>query len=135
MNKIDSNKRNKNLSELNKILVDIIANEKDVLDSFGKIWKSLFYCIYTFNQVFWNTDKPVNQKLTADDIAFKLELFGNKNLIVDYIKCFLTEFGRKWPKIDFLRLDKYIMMLQTVLKKFFELCLEIKTLEVGIILT
>jgi hypothetical protein len=47
MNKTDSNRRNKNLSELNKILVDIIANEKNVLDTFGKIWKSLFYRIFS----------------------------------------------------------------------------------------
>lgn len=80
--------------------------------------------------MFWNTDKPVNQKLTADDIAFKLVLFEDKNLVVDYINVFLTEFCKKWPKIDFLRLDKYIMMLQTVMKRFFEITLEQKSLEV-----
>ena len=74
--------------------------------------------------VFWNTDKPVNQKLTADDIALKLDLFGDKkNVIVVFVKSFLTEFIKKWPKIDFLRLDKYIMLVQTVMKKFFEICL------------
>jgi ribosomal RNA-processing protein 1 len=83
-----------------------------------------------FNLVFWNTDKPVNQKLTADDIAFKLELFGEKQLTVDYINSFLTEFLKKWAKIDFLRLDKYIMLVQTVMKKFFEVCLEYKNLDV-----
>jgi hypothetical protein len=86
--------------------------------------------IILFNLVFWNTDKPVNQKLTADDIAFKLDLFGDKILIVNFITSFLTEFTKKWPKIDFLRLDKYIMLVQTVMKKFFEICLESKNLEV-----
>ena len=80
--------------------------------------------------MFWNTDKPVNQKLTADDIAFKLELFGEKDLIVRFINSFLTEFMKKWAKIDFLRLDKYIMLVQTVMKKFFDLSLEMKCLEV-----
>lgn len=96
---------------------------------------SLFFIVNFFGYlVFWNTDKPVNQKLTADDIAFKLDLFGEKSLSVDYVNCFLTEFLKKWPKIDFLRLDKYIMLLQTVMKKFFEICLEMKNLEVLIYL-
>jgi hypothetical protein len=30
------------------------------------------------------------------------------------------EFIKKWTKIDFLRLDKYIMLTQTIVKKFFE---------------
>jgi hypothetical protein len=37
-----------------------------------------------------------------------------------WIKTFFLEFIKKWPKIDFLRLDKYTMLTQTVVKKFFE---------------
>ena len=80
--------------------------------------------------MFWNTDKPVNQKLTADNIALKLELFEEKDTIVKFINCFLTEFLKKWAKIDFLRLDKYIMLVQTVMQKFFDISLELKCLEV-----
>jgi len=36
-----------------------------------------------------------------------------------WIKCFLLEFIKKWPKIDFLRVDKYIMMTRTILEKYF----------------
>ncbi len=37
-----------------------------------------------------------------------------------WIKCFLLEFIKKWPKIDFLRLDKYIMLSQTIIRKYFD---------------
>ena len=30
------------------------------------------------------------------------------------------EFTKKWPKIDFLRLDKYIMLLQNIIRKYFD---------------
>ena len=39
-----------------------------------------------------------------------------------WIKVFLLEFSNKWKSIDFLRLDKYIMLSQTVMLKFFEKC-------------
>ncbi len=44
---------------------------------------------------------------------------NSENEIV-WIRTFFLEFVKKWPKIDFLRLDKYIMLTQTIVKKFFE---------------
>jgi len=49
-----------------------------------------------------------------------------------WIKVFLVEFSKKWKSIDFLRLDKYIMLSQTVLLKFFEKSKEPENLNVNI---
>jgi hypothetical protein len=38
-----------------------------------------------------------------------------------WIKYFFIEFIKKWTKIDFLRLDKYIMLTETIIKKYFEI--------------
>ncbi len=60
----------------------------------------------------------------ADKIS---NLFFDENMNFDcdkyqnWIKIFLIEFIKKWPKIDFHRMDKYIMLLQTILKRYFEI--------------
>jgi hypothetical protein len=46
-----------------------------------------------------------------------------------WIKTFFLEFIKKWPKIDFLRLDKYTMLTQIIVKKFFEYNLENQNFE------
>ena len=46
-----------------------------------------------------------------------------------WIKTFFLEFIKKWPKIDFLRLDKYTMLTQTIVKKFFEYNLNTQNFE------
>jgi len=58
----------------------------------------------------------------------------NKNAInseneILWIKTFFLEFIKKWPKIDFLRLDKYTMLTQSIVKKFFENNLENQNFE------
>jgi hypothetical protein len=41
-----------------------------------------------------------------------------------WIKVFLFEFMKKWTSIDFLRLDKYIMLVQTVLTNYLDKAIE-----------
>lgn len=58
----------------------------------------------------------------------------NKNAInpeneILWIKTFFLEFIKKWPKIDFLRLDKYTMLTQSIVRKFFENNLENQNFE------
>jgi hypothetical protein len=53
---------------------------------------------------------------------------NSENEIV-WIRTFFLEFVKKWPKIDFLRLDKYIMLAQTIVKKFFETNLQNQNFE------
>ena len=64
----------------------------------------------------------VRQKAQSEKIANFFD-YINENDIEKYhiwIKCFLLEFIKKWPKIDFLRLDKYIMLTQTIIRKYFD---------------
>lgn len=49
--------------------------------------------------------------------------FNSENYEV-WIRTFMLEFIKKWPKIDFHRMDKYIMFTQTILKKYFEVNLQ-----------
>ena len=44
---------------------------------------------------------------------------SSENEVV-WIRCFFMEFIKKWPKIDFYRMDKYIMMTGLVVNKFFD---------------
>jgi hypothetical protein len=73
------------------------------------------------NLVFWNSDKPVYQKEMANRVAalFKLE-YGSYEI---WLKTLLLEFMKKWIDIDFLRLDKYAMLIQTIIKKYLDDCL------------
>jgi len=75
-----------------------------------------------FYLVFWNSDKSFRQKAQAEQIANFFDYIDESNIekYHVWIKCFLLEFIKKWPKIDFLRLDKYIMLLQTIIRKYFD---------------
>lgn len=79
--------------------------------------------IILFILVYWNSDKPSYQKKMADKVANifydENSKINNENEII-WIKTFFLEFIKKWPKIDFLRLDKYVMLTQTIVNKFFE---------------
>jgi hypothetical protein len=57
----------------------------------------------------------------ADKVAelFKLE-YGNYEL---WLKTILLEFMIKWVDIDFLRLDKYAMLINAIIRKYFDDCL------------
>jgi hypothetical protein len=82
------------------------------------------------NLVYWNADKSVYQRKLADKIAniFVGEDMNDMNFSSEnyelWIKNFMLEFIKKWPKIDFHRMDKYIMLTQTILKRYFEVNLQ-----------
>lgn len=59
------------------------------------------------------------QKYLAEKISKLLDGCNQKELIQNiWIKTLLAEFCKKWTQIDFLRMDKYIMLLQTVIFHF-----------------
>lgn len=91
-------------------------SKEEVFVIFTQSWRSLFF-------LFWNSDKGYVQKQLADNIStIILDQDCGFNTKVLWIKVFLLEFSNKWKSIDFLRLDKYIMLSQTVMLKFFEKC-------------
>ena len=86
------------------------------MQKYQQIWNCLFY-------YFWNTDKPTVQKTSAEFIA---KLFVSVKDKDNFILACLDSFNAKWSKIDFLRLDKYIMLMDTIYNKFFSYCFENK---------
>lgn len=135
----DQSNRDNNLLELRKFLnrlPKINKTNKSELEQrkkmFARIWNCLFYCknfltlIYIFFSLFniffkidfWNTDKQATQRRCADLIA---NLFDVTLHIEYFFLSALETFNSKWSKIDFLRLDKYAMLLDTLHQKFFSL--------------
>ena len=86
---------------------------------FGNLY---FIVNFFFKKVFWNSDKQVYQRSQAEKIGnfFDYIEFEDIDKYHLWIKCFLLEFVKRWPKIDFLRLDKYVMLAQTIIKKYFD---------------
>lgn len=64
-------------------------------------------------------DKPVNQKNKAEEIAFLINKVRDKDL---FLLVGVQVFNTKWPKIDFFRIDKYIMLMDTIYRQFYSYC-------------
>lgn len=79
------------------------------IEKYLHMWNALFY-------FFWNTDKSIVQKASATQIANLLYSIKDKSNFL--LSCF-DSFNSKWSKIDFLRLDKYIMLMDTVYSLFY----------------
>lgn len=80
-------------------------------DEMKKIWKGLFYCV-------WHADKqPVQIELINRLSSLLLSL--HLPLSVHYFEGFLTTMRREWSGIDFLRLDKFYLLIRRFLYHFF----------------
>mmetsp|Transcript_18766 Transcript_18766/g.19439 ORF Transcript_18766/g.19439 Transcript_18766/m.19439 type:complete len:789 (+) Transcript_18766:18-2384(+) len=105
--------RDKNLIKLKTVLRNLpkIQNDKlpERLTLFRRVWTCVFY-------YFWNTDKQVVQQKSAKLISTLLD--STLNIEYFFSTC-LEEINKKWSKIDFLRLDKYIMLMDCLYCKFF----------------
>lgn len=81
--------------------------------------------------VFWNADKPQYQLLISKKVAgfiFKGE--DNKSDLIntyeEWIFGFVNEFMKKFVKIDFLRMDKYLMFSDQIISIFLVECVNKK---------
>ena len=108
----DSKNRENGLEEIKKIITSIkIKNYSEIFD---KIWKNLYY-------FFWNCDKSSYQLTIAKKIS-NLIIIKENELIFNYeefIKSFIKVFSNKFQSIDFLRLDKYIMLTDQIISFYF----------------
>ena len=108
----DSKNRENGLEEIKKIITSIkIKNFSEIFD---KIWKNLYY-------FFWNCDKSSYQLTIAKKIS-NLIIIKENELIFNYeefIKSFIKVFSNKFQSIDFLRLDKYIMLTDQIISFYF----------------
>ncbi|RZS16184.1 hypothetical protein BHM03_00048134 [Ensete ventricosum] len=73
----------------------------------AKIWKGLFYCV-------WHADKLPVQADLVDRLAALLESVSAP-LAARYFEAFLLTIRREWSGIDFLRLDKFYLLIRRFL--------------------
>ncbi|URE05337.1 Nucleolar protein,Nop52 containing protein [Musa troglodytarum] len=73
----------------------------------AKIWKGLFYCV-------WHADKLPVQADLASRLAALLESVSAP-LAARYFEAFLLTIRREWSGIDFLRLDKFYLLIRRFL--------------------
>jgi hypothetical protein len=102
---------------------------------FGKVCFTVRFIKLKRNIAFWNADKPVYQRQIAERISkLFIESYSQnesslKTFYPLWIKTFLIEFLKKWTQIDFLRMDKYIMLVEAVIKYYLEYNLSHKNFE------
>ncbi|CAD5186238.1 unnamed protein product [Musa acuminata subsp. malaccensis] len=77
----------------------------------AKIWKGLFYCV-------WHADKLPVQVDLAGRLAALLESLAAP-LAARYFEAFLVTIRREWGGIDFLRLDKFYLLIRKFLRHAF----------------
>lgn len=76
-----------------------------------KIWKGLFYCV-------WHADKLPVQAELAGRLAAVLDSLPAP-LAARYFEAFLVTIRREWGGIDFLRLDKFYLLIRKFLRHVF----------------
>ncbi|KAF6161848.1 hypothetical protein GIB67_012290 [Kingdonia uniflora] len=80
-------------------------------DLMKKIWKGLFYCV-------WHSDKQQVQMQLIDNLSSLLVTL-DLPLSIQYFEVFLISIRREWGGIDFLRLDKFYLLIRKFLSKLF----------------
>ncbi|CAN0901299.1 Ribosomal RNA processing protein 1 homolog B [Linum grandiflorum] len=101
-------------------------------DDMKKLWKGLFYC-------FWHSDKLPAQTHLIDRLTSLLPVL-DLPLSAHYFSVFLLTMRREWPGIDFLRLDKFYLLIRRFFRSLFLLLkknswnLELSNQFVGIVL-
>ena len=90
-------------------------------DLMSKLWKSIFYS-------FWNTDKRNYQLQISKQIA---GFITSSSILINtsqmWIESFINEFSIKFSSVDYLRLDKYIMLADQIISTYLFECLNNKS--------
>ncbi|KAI3929249.1 hypothetical protein MKX01_006485 [Papaver californicum] len=98
-----------------KLLKSWFPSQPEVSDEqMRKIWKGLFYCV-------WHSDKQQVQLELINNLSSLLVTFDDLNLSVQYFEVFLITMRREWSGIDYLRLDKFYLLIRKFLHQFFNL--------------
>ncbi|CAN1776808.1 Protein REBELOTE [Linum perenne] len=80
-------------------------------DDMKKLWKGLFYC-------FWHSDKLPAQSYLIDRLTSLLPDLDSP-LSAHYFSVFLLTMRREWAGIDFLRLDKFYLLIRRFFRSLF----------------
>ncbi|CAL1414025.1 unnamed protein product [Linum trigynum] len=76
-----------------------------------KLWKGLFYCL-------WHSDKLPAQAHLIDRLASLIPTLDS-TFSAHYFSVFLLTMRREWSGIDFLRLDKFYLLMRRVFRSVF----------------
>ncbi|XP_031480575.1 uncharacterized protein LOC116250783 [Nymphaea colorata] len=97
-----------------RVLRSWLESQEDVSEEeMKRIWKGLFYC-------FWHADKQAFQIELADRLA-SIVAAPSLPLAARYFEWFIVTIRREWSGIDFLRLDKFYMLIRRFMRGFFAL--------------
>ncbi|KAK8919072.1 hypothetical protein KSP39_PZI021007 [Platanthera zijinensis] len=101
-----------------RLLCSWLPNQNDGPSAAGvldpeliKIWKGLFFCV-------WHSDKPPIQLELINRLASLLSSLP-PTLAGRYLEAFLITIRREWSGIDFLRLDKFYLLIRKFLRHVF----------------
>lgn len=78
-----------------------------------KLWKGLFYCM-------WMSDKPLIQEELAKTLSEMIHCFNKRDAALLFIQEFYETVNREWPRLDYLRMDKFMMFVRRFLHQTFE---------------
>ncbi|KAJ3676881.1 hypothetical protein LUZ60_002605 [Juncus effusus] len=100
--------RNKTFRNLSTLLPSLSPLPQSAL---LKIWKGLFYC-------YWHSDKPLYQSNLATSIAALVSTNG-VDLATSFLDAGMVTLRREWGSIDFLRMDKFYLLVRRISKHTF----------------
>ncbi|KAF7634600.1 hypothetical protein Mgra_00006049 [Meloidogyne graminicola] len=81
-------------------------------DSLDRLCKGLHYAL-------WMQDKMLLQEELADNILQLLGLLRDQNQVFEFVRSLLFTLSKEWPKIDRLRMDKFLMFLRRIIRVLF----------------
>ncbi|KAF4623826.1 hypothetical protein D9613_002231 [Agrocybe pediades] len=84
-----------------------------------KLWKGIFYC-------FWMSDKPLVQQALATELADIVLSITSTPLSLSFLRGFWETTVREWSGIDYLRIDKYYMLIRRFVNATFRLLIREK---------
>ena len=67
---------------------------------------------------FWDSDKLERQTEDARSIAKLMENIENPDTLAKWLEELFLMLRRHWDRIDYLRIDKYLMLIRFVLRQF-----------------
>ncbi|CAN1161258.1 Protein REBELOTE [Linum perenne] len=105
----DNKTRSRYLREILSTWLPSQSNLSD--DDMKKLWKGLFYC-------FWHSDKLPAQSYLIDRLTSLLSDLDSP-LSAHYFSVFLLTMRREWAGIDFLRLDKFYLLIRRFFRSLF----------------
>ncbi|KAG8857720.1 hypothetical protein FRB91_010957 [Serendipita sp. 411] len=85
----------------------------------AKLWKGIFYC-------FWLSDKPLVQQELAASLADLLLTMTSSPASFHFLRGFWEAMVREWSGLDYLRIDKYYLLVRKFVNASFRLLIREK---------